>query len=154
MLEEAKRNGSFSRLIGIEYDAAARAHGAEIRIEMLQPHLAVDLPRPASVDVLRFSHVIEHMIDPITALRTLSPSLQPGGLVYATQAIFPILKMNAKPTSLTTAPGAKAAARTVSRSSSLQRRGRSALSKSITSVMTGSLLRTYRSSQAISLPTE
>ena len=54
--------------------------------------------------------------------------------------------------SVTTAPGEKAAARTASRSSLLQRRGLSASFRSITSVMTGSLLRPCLRPQAISFP--
>jgi hypothetical protein len=44
------------------------------------------------VDVVRFAHVLEHMIDPFAAVATAVSKLKPGGLLYITQPNFPVFR--------------------------------------------------------------
>ena len=44
----------------------------------------------ASLDVLRYSHVLEHLPDPLGALQEHTKKLKPGGLLYITQPNFPV----------------------------------------------------------------
>ena len=97
MLEEAKSISAHSRLIGADYDQAALEHGAAIGLEMLSPDDLVQKLGEGSVDILRFSHVIEHMRDPLATLRELARLLKDGGLIYITQPIFPALMPEARP---------------------------------------------------------
>lgn len=97
MLEEAKSVPAYSRLIGVDYDQVAREHGAAIGLDMFRPENLVQVLGEASVDILRLSHVVEHMREPVTTLRELSRLLKVGGLIYITQPIFPSLRTDARP---------------------------------------------------------
>lgn len=44
--------------------------------------LSTDLVAPRSQDVVHLSHVLEHLRDPVGALRTVRSFLKPGGLVF------------------------------------------------------------------------
>lgn len=82
LLEEAAQLG-FRRAIGVDY-----AEG-ETAVEMIPPEGVGGLP-DQSVDVVRFSHTLEHIPDPLNTLRTLLPKMRRGALLYVTQPSFPV----------------------------------------------------------------
>lgn len=53
---------------------------------------AVEELKSRSFDVLRFSHVLEHVLDPKEVLSGLLRLLKPGGIIYITQPNFPVLR--------------------------------------------------------------
>ena len=67
---------------GIEPDQAAaeRAHQAGLQVQACSLKEA-DLS-PAHYDVISFWHVLEHLEDPVTALRQVRASLRQGGMLY------------------------------------------------------------------------
>jgi SAM-dependent methyltransferase len=99
-LEEARSVPAYERLVGVDYDAAARAQGAALGLDMQTPGEVVAALGEWSVDILRFSHVVEHMRDPVATLADLARLLRPGGLVYITQPLFPALKPDARPSGI------------------------------------------------------
>ena len=90
LLEEAKALG-FSRAIGVESDEAACRYGRERDIEMCSVDEFCAGVQPQSVDVIRFSHVLEHLIDPLGTLTMAASKVRPGGVVHITQPGFPVL---------------------------------------------------------------
>lgn len=100
LLEEAEHVEGITRRIGIEHDPAARAHGIAQNIEMYAPHDMLKHIQAGSVDIIRFSHVIEHLIDPVAELKKIMPLIAENGVVYVTQPMFPILKIDARPTQI------------------------------------------------------
>lgn len=96
-LDEALKSNHFSRLIGVDYDPATREHGASLGFDMFDPVSFIDEVADGSIDIIRFSHVIEHMIDPVSTMSEILKKVSPGGLVYITQPIFPVLFEDARP---------------------------------------------------------
>lgn len=64
---------------------------------MFDPVSFLDKVPDGSIDIIRFSHVIEHMIDPVATMRDILKKVSPDGLVYITQPTFPVLFKDAKP---------------------------------------------------------
>jgi SAM-dependent methyltransferase len=87
----------FTQVTGADYDAEACKYGQENGVQMLPPDALTGAIEPGSVDVVRFSHVIEHLIDPVGAISEVMGLLKPGGLIYITQPHFPTLLADAKP---------------------------------------------------------
>ncbi len=85
-LEEAKSVG-FQRTVGVEPSADIISDV----VELIRPHDVVGLEND-SFDIIRFSHVLEHLPDPVSTLRLVVDKVKPGGLVYVTQPSFPVLK--------------------------------------------------------------
>jgi SAM-dependent methyltransferase len=81
LLKELRAHGH--RVTGVERDASAlslREH--DIRVlegsaESLPPEL-----RPGTLDGVVFSHVLEHLVDPLAALQRASTLLKPTGLLF------------------------------------------------------------------------
>lgn len=89
LLTEAKKSG-FAELVGIDSDVHARRMGKENGITMLGPeHLDTGIS-DCSIDIVRFSHVLEHLIDPVGTLVKTVEKLRERALVYITQPSFPV----------------------------------------------------------------
>lgn len=89
-LECAKEAGA--ACLGVDWSVEAREYGQSVGISVLTPPEFLETVEPRSVDVLRYSHCLEHLIDPLATLRRHLPKLKPGGTVYVTQPNFPVFK--------------------------------------------------------------
>ncbi len=89
VLTHEARNAGVGNPGAVEVDLKAweyaRAHGLSI----LTPEQYEHLP-DESVDIIRFSHVLEHLVDPAAVVATAVRKLRPGGLLYITQPSFPV----------------------------------------------------------------
>jgi SAM-dependent methyltransferase len=90
LLDEARAWG-VARVVGVDFGAEARQAGAQLGIEMWDPQEFAD-GFEGEADVIRFSHVIEHLLDPTGDLASIAARLAPGGIAYVTQPIFPVLR--------------------------------------------------------------
>ncbi len=88
-LEEAKKAG-VGRVIGVELDEAARTRGQSLGLTMLHP-AEIGEVESQTVDAARFSHTLEHHIDPLAILCGVVQKLKRGAVVYLTQPSFPVL---------------------------------------------------------------
>lgn len=80
LLAEIGKHGSY-RLLGVEYSAPAAAAARTRGIEVWQGEIT-DAPfPPASVDLVSLQHVLEHMLDPVAALKRIAAVVRPGGCV-------------------------------------------------------------------------
>jgi len=94
LLEEAAGLG-VQTPIGVEPDRTARQRGAELGIQMHSPNdFEREIP-DRSVHIARFSHVLEHLTDPVSTLAAVVRKLRKGGLVHITQPSFPVLRAKA-----------------------------------------------------------
>ncbi|HAQ33854.1 MAG: hypothetical protein CMF74_18735 [Maricaulis sp.] len=100
LLETGVDVEGISRRIGIDFDEGAREYGGFVGIDMFAPHEISQKIEPRSIDIIRFSHVIEHLIDPAVVLDEIRALLRPGGIIYITQPIFPVLETSARPDSI------------------------------------------------------
>lgn len=83
--------------IGVDWSDQARQYGAERGVPVLTPdEFLRDVP-DGSLDVLRYSHTLEHLPDPAGTLREQIVKLRPGGLLYITQPNTPMLRFGASP---------------------------------------------------------
>ena len=89
-LDEARAWG-VARVVGVDFAAEVRQAGEQLGIEMWDPREFVER-FDGEADVIRFSHVIEHLPDPIGDLASIAARLAPGGIAYITQPIFPVLR--------------------------------------------------------------
>ena len=89
LLIEARRSG-FHQTIGVEWDQRAREMGEREGVCMLTPDAYQDTIASNSIDIIRFSHVLEHSIDPVAMVVTARQKLRRGGLIYITQPNFPV----------------------------------------------------------------
>lgn len=96
--ELALKNGKCGYYCGVDIDDSA-VKLAESRISqvVLGDIEKIDLPWPAaSFDVLILSEVLEHLCDPLAALRKLRPLLKPGALIMASSpnvAHYKVIRM-------------------------------------------------------------
>ena len=91
LLIEARRK-QFLDSIGVDWDHHARRIGAAHGVTVLSPTEFLTTVPDRSVDIVRFSHVLEHAIDPISVLRAARNKVRDGGLVYITQPSIPVLE--------------------------------------------------------------
>lgn len=89
LLEEAAQMG-FRRAIGVDY--AVEETGG--KFEMMTPGETGNLD-DQSVDIVRFSHTLEHIPDPVSVLERVFSKLRRGGLLYVTQPNFPVFRTDA-----------------------------------------------------------
>jgi 2-polyprenyl-3-methyl-5-hydroxy-6-metoxy-1,4-benzoquinol methylase len=89
LCREALRLG-FARCIAVDYDTSLRPFAEQHGISFVHPSRLIDIPE-RSVDILRFSHVLEHVPDPVSLFLTVLPKLKPGGLLHITQPNIPLL---------------------------------------------------------------
>lgn len=76
--------------VAVEYDEAAHEYAAKFGLEILTPD-SLESVADRSIDILRFSHVLEHLVNPCETLRELLKKLRIGGVLYVTQPNHPIL---------------------------------------------------------------
>jgi hypothetical protein len=91
LCQEALAAG-FTRAIAIEPSEAARAYAAGTGVEVIS---AADLEAclgGTMAGVLRYSHVLEHLIDPLDVLRSNVRFLDRRGFVHITQPSFPVVR--------------------------------------------------------------
>jgi predicted SAM-dependent methyltransferase len=67
---------------GIEPDASAAAVARASGVPVLDTPLEEAPLSPGSFDAVTLNHVIEHLYDPIDALRIVRDLLQPGGVIW------------------------------------------------------------------------
>lgn len=89
-LKEAKSR--FAIRVGIDLAKEAHDYGQQWGVNVVTPEQFEQSVPDASVDVIRFAHVLEHLIDPMDVFMTCVRKVRPGGLVYITQPNFPVLK--------------------------------------------------------------
>ena len=89
--EEAMGAGA-ALAFGVDWSEDARTDGISRRVAVLTPEEFTRLIPDGFVDVLRYSHTLEHLIDPVATLREQVAKVRPGGLVYITQPNFPVLR--------------------------------------------------------------
>jgi 2-polyprenyl-3-methyl-5-hydroxy-6-metoxy-1,4-benzoquinol methylase len=89
LLIEAKSMG-FSNVIGVEWDEEASKYGVTNGINMINPNELSQSIKDNSLDIVRFSHVLEHLIDPVIIMESINKKLKKGGLIYITQPNFPV----------------------------------------------------------------
>ncbi len=87
-LEEAQAIG-VKQPLGVDWSLEVRDYAAERGITVMTPVEFADF-EPGSLDVLRYSHALEHMPDPVAALTEHAAKLKVGGLLYVTQPNFPV----------------------------------------------------------------
>lgn len=90
LLREARRAG-FRRALGVDFSQEARA---QTDVEVFLPEQLPGLP-DASLDIVRFSHTLEHCVDPVETLAQVLKKVRTGGLVYVTQPNFPVFGFGA-----------------------------------------------------------
>ena len=91
LVHEAKDWG-LGRPIAVELDHLAFAYAREKNLEILTPAQYVDQIPEDSVDIIRFSHVLEHLIDPKSTVEMAARKLRAGGILYITQPGFPVFR--------------------------------------------------------------
>ena len=82
---------SFEGVLGVDWADEAQEWGRAWGVEVLSPPELGSVP-DRSIDIARFSHTLEHSIDPLRLLRDLLPKMRPGGLIYITQPNFPVFR--------------------------------------------------------------
>lgn len=88
LLQEAQKQGL--NTIGVEWDSECINVGKRYGIKMMTPDMFLRDIENESVDIIRFSHVIEHMVDPVQTLKEASRKLRINGMVYITQPNLPV----------------------------------------------------------------
>lgn len=79
------------RAVGIEFDLDARKAGLEKDIEMYSPEEFFSEYPVESIDIMRFSHALEHCADPLDVIKKCTAKIRKGGgIVYITQPDFPV----------------------------------------------------------------
>jgi SAM-dependent methyltransferase len=86
----------FGRVFGVDWANEAKEYGRDWGVQVLFPPELESIP-DRSVDILRFSHTIEHSIDPPALLRSVLPKMRRGGLIYITQPNFPVFRAQPSP---------------------------------------------------------
>lgn len=84
-------------VFGVDWSDQARQYGAERGVPVLTPDAFLREVPDYSLDVLRYSHTLEHLPDPLTTLCEHVAKLRPGGLLYITQPNTPMLSFGAAP---------------------------------------------------------
>lgn len=79
---------------GVDWSLDAHAYGADRNVKMFTPEQFEQEAGP--FDVLRFSHVLEHLLDPVRVLGACASKLSADGVVYITQPNFPVLRIDAE----------------------------------------------------------
>jgi len=89
-LAQAKLAG-YARVLGVDPSASAAAYGRRVGVDVVPPEGLEDIPDQA-FDILRYSHTLEHMIDPAQTLRAQIAKLRRGGILHITQPNFPTFR--------------------------------------------------------------
>ena len=86
----------FRQVLGVDWAKEAQEYGRAWGVNVLDPPGFASIP-DRSVDIVRFSHTIEHTIDPLGLLRSVLPKVRRGGLIYITQPNFPVFRSQPSP---------------------------------------------------------
>jgi SAM-dependent methyltransferase len=89
LVQEAIRAGM--RAVALDDSADVHRWSREQRIPCLGLS-QIDEVSDESLDVLRLSHVLEHLVDPKSTLEALLKKVKVGGLVYISQPNFPVFR--------------------------------------------------------------
>lgn len=89
LLEVASTLG-FRKTVGIEPDQSACKYGSSHGIDMFHPQEFSQVMPSDSIDIFRFSHSIEHLMNPIKVLLIANGKLRKGGLIHITQPSYPV----------------------------------------------------------------
>ncbi len=83
-LAAAKSRGIARRVVGVEIDPKAAAQARKVADEVIEGDIEkLDLPlQAASFDTLIAAEVLEHLVDPWTAMKRLATLVRPGGRIY------------------------------------------------------------------------
>jgi hypothetical protein len=92
----AAREKHVSQSISIDYDQQAIEYGLSKGLACLDPHMFEQKTPENTVDLLRFSHVLEHLISPARDVFMVLNKLKLGGYVYITMPNHPVLKTCAR----------------------------------------------------------
>lgn len=86
------RNLGAEHCWGVDFSEHAAKAGIEWGIHVVKPDVFLATTPDKSLDVLRYSHTLEHLIDPVRMLSDQVKKLRPGGVLYITQPNFPALR--------------------------------------------------------------
>lgn len=87
-LEQAKLQGA--NVLGCDFSDEAVAYGKNLEIEIISPDQFPMVQK--KFDVIRFSHCLEHLVDPLKVLKTAASLLKKNGFIYITQPSIPCFK--------------------------------------------------------------
>jgi SAM-dependent methyltransferase len=87
--DEARKAG-FEQAVSVEPSEEAAAWGAARGLDVRTPDAFPAAADAGGFGLLRFSHCLEHLPDPLGVLKAASAALAPGGMVYITQPSFPV----------------------------------------------------------------
>ena len=90
LLAEAQALG-FRDALGVDYAEESKAWGSKRGVSVISPGELAAI-HDESIDIARFSHTLEHSIDPCAVLKSVVTKLRPGGLIYITQPNFPVFR--------------------------------------------------------------
>jgi len=90
-LKVAREAGAYHS-VGVDFSEEAASAGAGWSVTVLKPDVFLAVTPDQSLDVLRYSHTLEHVIDPVRTLSEHAKKLRPGGVLYITQPSFPALR--------------------------------------------------------------
>ena len=80
-LHEAAQAGA-AVTVGVDWSSDARAFGRQHDIPVITPDEFLALIPDNALDVLRYSHTLEHLVDPRAVLAAHVRKLRPGGLLF------------------------------------------------------------------------
>jgi 2-polyprenyl-3-methyl-5-hydroxy-6-metoxy-1,4-benzoquinol methylase len=83
--------------LGVDWSHEAQEYGLRRGVQVLPPNEFASRVPDGSLDLLRYSHTLEQLIDPVSMLAAHLPKLAPGGLLYVTQPCIPVLRFGPSP---------------------------------------------------------
>lgn len=86
-----------SLALGVDLSPQAQHYGLQRGVPVLAPAEFIAEVPDGALDVLRYSHTLEHLIDPAATLEAHLAKLAPGGLLYVTQPCIPVLRFGRSP---------------------------------------------------------
>lgn len=89
-LEQAKLLGA--NVLGCDYDEGSVAYGEKVGIQVISPDEFFTIQK--KFDVIRFSHCLERLVDPLEVLKIAVGLLKENGFIYITQPLVPCFKLN------------------------------------------------------------
>jgi 2-polyprenyl-3-methyl-5-hydroxy-6-metoxy-1,4-benzoquinol methylase len=86
-----------SLALGVDWSPEAQDYGLRRGVPVMRPDQFTAQVPDGALDLLRYSHTLEHLIDPVATLEAHLLKLVPGGLLYVTQPCIPVLRLGASP---------------------------------------------------------